>query len=636
MSTVSQDFQALVAKASKEGAVFLMENVSVLSAAALAFVFFCALTRLFSDGGDERPVKQRSATEPRPRWEVLRVLNYLVIALFVCSITYVVFNYRTMSHAETGNGGLFPILVIWSGCMAYFFGFFGISFLDTNAMERSPSSFGLSHLDDQLYSSSSQQRQPSNSGYAKGGGRESGTMCSKETPQLASSSSNHSDSGKPFKPAASSPPAPLGPIPEGDEYSNMTDEEVVACVATGKLKDHQLEKKLGDHARAVVVRRSLFERRIGRSMENLPVEGYDYERIFGANCEIVCGYVPIPVGIVGPLTLNGQEVYVPMATTEGCLVASTNRGCKAISQGGGCRAALLKDGITRAPCLRMPNAMAAADLKRWSEMPENFEKIKTAFQSTTRFGKLQGLMSTVAGRNVYLRFNCFAGDAMGMNMVSKGVLAVVDLLQEAFPEMELVAISGNMCTDKKSAAINWVEGRGKSIVCEARIPGQYVEATLKTSVKAMVETNIQKNLVGSAMAGALGGFNAHASNIVTAVFLATGQDPAQNVESSTCITLMEEMDNGDLLVSVNMPSIEVGTVGGGTSLPAQAACLDVVGCRGATQAPGRPGENAQQMAKVVAGATLAGELSLVAALASNQLVRAHMQHNRKPQPPAST
>ncbi|CAN0426365.1 unnamed protein product, partial [Hapterophycus canaliculatus] len=113
--------------------------------------------------------------------------------------------------------------------------------------------------------------------------------------------------------------------------------------------------------------------------------------------------------------------------------------------------------------------------------------------------------------------------------------------------------------------------------------------------------------------------------IVTAVFLATGQDPAQNVESSTCITLMEQMDNGDLLVSVNMPSIEVGTVGGGTSLPAQAACLDVVGCRGATQAPGRPGENAQQMAKVVAGATLAGELSLVAALASNQLVRAHMQ-----------
>ncbi|CAM9451989.1 unnamed protein product [Pylaiella littoralis] len=642
MSTVSEDLQALVVKASGEGAVFLIANASVLSAAAVAFVFFCALTRLFSDSGDERPVKQRPA-EPRPRWEVLRTLNYLVIALFVCSITYVVFNYRTMSHSESGNGGLFPILVIWSGCMAYFFGFFGISFLDTNAMERSPSSFGLSHLDGQLYASSNQREGAGFVGASgKGGASNGSTVCSKETPELASSSPPVSasaswNSEKALSKRAAAPvPPPLGPILEGEEYSTMTDEEVAACVQSGKLKDHQLEKKLGDHARAVVVRRSLFERRIGRSMENLPFEGYDYERIFGANCEIVCGYIQIPVGVVGPLTLNGQEVYVPMATTEGCLVASTNRGCKAISQGGGCRAALLKDGITRAPCLRMPDAMAAADLKNWSEQPDNYEKIKAAFQTTTRFGKLQGLMSTVAGRNVYLRFNCFAGDAMGMNMISKGVLAAVNLLQEVFPEMELVAISGNMCTDKKSAAINWVEGRGKSIVCEARIPGQYVEATLKTTVKAMVETNIQKNLVGSAMAGALGGFNAHASNIVTAVFLATGQDPAQNVESSTCITLMEQMDNGDLLVSVNMPSIEVGTVGGGTSLPAQAACLDVVGCRGATQAPGRPGENAQQMAKVVAGATLAGELSLVAALASNQLVRAHMQHNRKPQPPAST
>ncbi|CAN0462820.1 unnamed protein product, partial [Discosporangium mesarthrocarpum] len=115
-------------------------------------------------------------------------------------------------------------------------------------------------------------------------------------------------------------------------------------------------------------------------------QGYDYERIFGANCEIVCGYVPIPVGVVGPLLLNGQEVYVPMATTEGCLVASTNRGCKAITQGGGCRAAILKDGITRAPCLRMPDAMQAAGIKAWVEAPENLEGVRTAFESTTSFG----------------------------------------------------------------------------------------------------------------------------------------------------------------------------------------------------------------------------------------------------------
>merc|ERR1712194_10726 len=143
----------------------------------------------------------------------------------------------------------------------------------------------------------------------------------------------------------------------------------------------------------------------------------------------------------------------------------------------------------------------------------------------------------------------------------------------------------------------------------------------------MGRVNIDKNLIGSALAGSIGGFNAHASNIVTAVFLATGQDPAQNVESSNCITWVEEEDNGDLWISCTMPSIEVGTVGGGTSLPAQAACLEAIGCRGGASTPGA---NAKKLATVVAAATMAGELSLMAALAANTLVQAHMIHNRKP------
>merc|ERR1712129_290193 len=126
------------------------------------------------------------------------------------------------------------------------------------------------------------------------------------------------------------------------------------------------------------------------------------------------------------------------------------------------------------------------------------------------------------------------------------------------------------CTDKKAASINWIEGRGKSVIAEATIRQDIVRKILKTDVSTIVSTNIQKNLVGSAMAGAIGGFNAHASNIVTAIFLATGQDPAQNVESSNCITLMEETSDGDFWISCTMPSIAVGTVGGGTSLPAQA------------------------------------------------------------------
>jgi hydroxymethylglutaryl-CoA reductase (NADPH) len=271
--------------------------------------------------------------------------------------------------------------------------------------------------------------------------------------------------------------------------------------------------------------------------------------------------------------------------------------------------------------------MEAAELKLWIEQPDNFLSLKHAFEKTTSFGRLLAAEPTVAGRNVYIRLRCFSGDAMGMNMVSKGTLAVIDLLRSIFPSLNLLALSGNLCTDKKPAAINWIEGRGKSVVVEAVIPKNVVKTTLKTDVQTIVDVNVNKNLIGSAMAGAIGGFNAHAANIVTAIFIATGQDPAQNVESSNCITLLEETQQGDLWISCTMPSIEVGTVGGGTGLPAQSACLKAIGCKGGGN---NPGDNAKKLAQVVAAATMAGELSLLAALAANTLVQAHMQHNRKP------
>jgi hydroxymethylglutaryl-CoA reductase (NADPH) len=419
------------------------------------------------------------------------------------------------------------------------------------------------------------------------------------------------------------------------EYlTDLSDAEIAQLVLTNQMKDHELEKRL-DCFRAVTVRRLVVDSKLsslghGGALVNLPCHhDLDYSRVHGANCEIVVGYVPIPVGMVGPMTINDASFYIPMATTEGCLVASTNRGAKAITEGGGAHAVILKDGITRAPCVRMPSARAAAALKLWCETPVNFAKLKVAFESTTSFGKLKECKPTVAGKNVYIRLVCFAGDAMGMNMVSKGSLAVIELLRAEFTDLNLVALSGNMCTDKKAAATNWLEGRGKSVVVEATIPKDVVRKTLKTTVKSMVDTNLHKNLIGSAMAGVIGGFNAHASNVVTAVFLATGQDPAQNVESSNCITLLEETESGDLWISCTMPSIEVGTVGGGTSLDAQSACLKAIGCKGGGVIPG---DNAQRLAMVVAAAVMAGELSLLAALAANTLVAAHMQHNRKPAP----
>nr|GMC99711.1 3-hydroxy-3-methylglutaryl-coenzyme A reductase-like [Ipomoea batatas] len=204
--------------------------------------------------------------------------------------------------------------------------------------------------------------------------------------------------------------------------------------------------------------------------------------------------------------------------------------------------------------------------------------------------------------------------------------------QEQQEEENDVAVPVDDDHDKKPAAVNWIEGRGKSVVCEAIIKEEVVNKVLKTDVASLVELNMLKNLTGSAMAGALGGFNAHAANIVSAVYIATGQDPAQNIESSHCITMMEAVNEGkDLHISVTMPSIEVGTVGGGTQLASQAACLNLLGVKGASNKV--PGANSRRLATVVAGAVLAGELSLMSAIAAGQLVKSHMKYNRSSNKP---
>ncbi|XP_057862740.1 3-hydroxy-3-methylglutaryl-coenzyme A reductase 1-like [Cryptomeria japonica] len=414
---------------------------------------------------------------------------------------------------------------------------------------------------------------------------------------------------------------------KGINLGENEDEEIAAAVCNGIVASYSLESSLGDCKRAASVRRRALEIMTGRSLDGLPLEGFDYQSILGQCCEMPVGYVQIPVGVAGPLLVNGLEYMVPMATTEGCLVASTNRGCKAILMSGGATSILLRDGMTRAPVVRFQSAKRAAELKFYIEDPANSDNLSDIFNRTSRFARLQGIKCAIAGKNLYMRFSCFTGDAMGMNMVSKGVQNVLDYLQLAFPDMDVISVSGNFCADKKPTAVNWIEGRGKSVVCEAIITETVVNKVLKTTVPALLELNMLKNLTGSAMAGAMGGFNAHAANIVSAVFIATGQDPAQNVESSHCLTMMEGVNGGkDLHISVTMPCIEVGTVGGGTQLASQAACLNMLGVKGANRTS--PGENAQNLARIVAGAVMAGELSLMSALAAGQLVKSHMKYNR--------
>eukprot|EP00092_Neocalanus_flemingeri_P084618 GFUD01106339.1.p1 GENE.GFUD01106339.1~~GFUD01106339.1.p1 ORF type:complete len:980 (+),score=297.62 GFUD01106339.1:77-3016(+) len=415
--------------------------------------------------------------------------------------------------------------------------------------------------------------------------------------------------------------------PEGTKL--LLDSEVIQLVEQKHIAGHQLEKSLADPSRGVRIRRKIYGKQgnLKRAMENLPYQHYDYQKVLGACCENVVGYMPVPVGVVGPLNLDGRQLHIPMATTEGCLVASTNRGCRAL-QGCGVTTAITYDGMTRGPVVRFPCMTRATDAMKWMDNRSNFENIKTHFDSTSRFARLQRLHVRVAGRSLYIRFVAKSGDAMGMNMLSKATEFAINRMLDVFPDMEIVSLSGNFCTDKKPAAVNWVEGRGKSVVAEAIVPAHIVRTVLKTSTSALVDLNISKNLVGSSMAGSIGGFNAHAANIITAIYIATGQDAAQNVGSSNCITLMEAWGEygEDLYMTCSMPSIEVGTVGGGTVLPAQSACLEMLGVKGPH--PTMPGENASQLARLVCGTVLAGELSLMSALAAGHLVRSHLKHNR--------
>ncbi|XP_026742042.1 3-hydroxy-3-methylglutaryl-coenzyme A reductase [Trichoplusia ni] len=410
--------------------------------------------------------------------------------------------------------------------------------------------------------------------------------------------------------------------------TSLSDEEVIMLVEQSHIPLHRLESVLGDPLRGVKLRRKVVGARFQTELaiKQLPYLNYDYTKVLNACCENVIGYVGVPVGYAGPLVIDGKPYMIPMATTEGALVASTNRGAKAIGSRG--VTSVVEDvGMTRAPAIKLPNVVRAHECRQWIDNKDNYALIKEAFDSTSRFARLQEIHIGVDGATLYLRFRATTGDAMGMNMVSKGAENALKLLKNYFPDMEVISLSGNYCSDKKAAAINWVKGRGKRVVCETTITGDNLRTIFKTDARTLARCNKIKNLSGSALAGSIGGNNAHAANMVTAIFIATGQDPAQNVTSSNCSTNMEVCgeNNEDLYVTCTMPSLEVGTVGGGTILTGQGACLEILGVKGAGV---RPAENSARLASLICATVLAGELSLMAALVNSDLVKSHMRHNR--------
>lgn len=377
-------------------------------------------------------------------------------------------------------------------------------------------------------------------------------------------------------------------------------------------------KNRGRTAADMEDRRRAAEEYTGASLAEVSKGTLDPEAA-SKNIENMIGSVQVPLGYAGPVEIHGSAAdgsfLVPLATTEGALVASISRGMSVINDGGGARAAVFRDAMTRAPVFRVRDLEHSVQVMGWID--SHRREIDEAVAGTTSHGRLVGIEAFPAGRSLYTRLSFETGDAMGMNMATLASEAFCRLVEKETGAV-MVSVSGNMCSDKKPAAINMIEGRGKTVVAEARIPREVVERRLHASSSAIVETNYRKNLVGSSLAGTLGA-NAHAANMVAALYIATGQDPAQVVGGSMAITTCEDID-GDLYIGVRMPAVEVGTVGGGTRLPCQREALSMIGCLGDGKA--------RKLAEIVAVTVLAGELSTLAAQAAGQLGNAHARLGR--------
>lgn len=401
----------------------------------------------------------------------------------------------------------------------------------------------------------------------------------------------------------------------------VNEREIINKLKNSDIKLREIEKYTDNVDEAVTIRRKFIEEVSNSKIEHMANYSIDMEAASKKNIEQPIGAIQIPIGVVGPLKVNGDhakgEFYVPLATTEGALLASVNRGSSVIAEAGGVTTKIIADKMTRAPVIKAKSVTDALEIKTWIE--ENFKELKKAAEVTTRHGKLIKIDPIlVVGRYVYPRFVYTTGDSMGMNMVTIATEAALNLLTHK-TGAHIVALSGNVCVDKKPSSLNLVEGRGKSFVAEIIIPKEIVQKKLKATSAAIAEVNLSKNLIGSAISGSMG-FNAQFANMIGAIFLATGQDEAHIVEGSIGITTATEEENGGLYFSVTLPDVPVATIGGGTSIETARESLEIMDCYG--------NEKVHKFAEIVAGTVLAGELSLLGALAAGHLARAHKDLGR--------
>jgi hydroxymethylglutaryl-CoA reductase (NADPH) len=342
---------------------------------------------------------------------------------------------------------------------------------------------------------------------------------------------------------------------------------------------------------------------------------------FRGNIENFIGMAQMPLGVFGPLRINGAyalgDFYVPLSTTEGALVASHNRGAKVISLSGGARALCLTDRVSRAPGFTFNDLIEAGQFVNW--VVQRFEELKAKVKDTTRHGQLEDIRITLEGNQVYLNFEYTTGDAAGQNMVTIATDALCRSIVTDCPfKPKHWFIESNMSGDKKATAVSFLFARGKKVTAEVEISRTLVQEHLHTTPEMIMEY-WKMSFVGGVQSGSIG-VQGHYANGLAALFVACGQDVACVSEASVGITRVNVTERADLYVSVTLPNLIVGTVGGGTDLPTQRECLEMLGCKGEG--------TARKFAEICAATVLAGEISISGALAAGHFTQAHVKYGR--------
>jgi hydroxymethylglutaryl-CoA reductase (NADPH) len=375
-----------------------------------------------------------------------------------------------------------------------------------------------------------------------------------------------------------------------------------------------------DYTPEMAERRAEFLReKTGAALNHVRRSSFD-PAVLPGNIENFIGVAQVPIGLAGPLRINGEhaqgDFYVPLATTEGTLVASYSRGMRVLCECGGVTATVVKRSMQRAPVFMFGTAREARDFGEW--LIQRFDDVKQAAETTTRSGRLVEIEQYAIGNLLYLRFNYTTGDAAGQNMTGKATHAACEWIHATHPARPKYMLSGSIDTDKKHSAINTLRTRGRRVVAEAVIRNDVLQRLMRVDTRTLFKARQVSN-AGALLAGTA--YNGpHAANGITAMFIATGQDVANVAESHAGITYAQLLDNGDYYWSVTLTSLIVATYGGGTGLPTQRECLELLDCYG--------NGKADKLAEIVAAVVLAGDISLGSAVLAGDWVTSHEQLGR--------